>query len=347
MDAPQDTFTWDDTRPSSSNVFRAIKDIAFGSIAGMVSKVFEHPFDLVKVRLQSQVLDPTARFNGPVDCLVRTWRNEGIPGLYRGLPAPVVGAMAENATLFLSYNEIQNLLRRLNSHPLSQDPTLFQLALSGAGAGAITSFVLTPIELVKCKMQVQMLAPNRSPVILSASTGYTAAATPEVASMTRGALPGPISVLVSVIRNNGFRGLWLGQTGTLIRETGGGAVWFACKEFVGIQLIQRRAKSQGVQLKRKDILPLESAFAGACAGGAFNISLFPADTVKSIMQTEEELNPRGKGVPPRSFFGTAKEMYKAQGIRGFYAGCGITVARSIPSSAIIFLIYDGLSRHFT
>lgn len=49
----------------------------------MVSKVFEHPFDLTKVRLQSQVLDPTARFNGPIDCLVQTWRKEGVRGLYR------------------------------------------------------------------------------------------------------------------------------------------------------------------------------------------------------------------------------------------------------------------------
>jgi hypothetical protein len=49
----------------------------------MVSKVFEHPFDLTKVRLQSQVLDTTARFNGPIDCLVKTWKNEGIRGLYR------------------------------------------------------------------------------------------------------------------------------------------------------------------------------------------------------------------------------------------------------------------------
>lgn len=49
----------------------------------MVSKVFEHPFDLAKVRLQSQVLDATARFSGPIDCLTKTWRNEGIRGLYR------------------------------------------------------------------------------------------------------------------------------------------------------------------------------------------------------------------------------------------------------------------------
>lgn len=49
----------------------------------MVSKVFEHPFDLTKVRLQSQVLDVTARFKGPIDCLVQTWSKEGVRGLYR------------------------------------------------------------------------------------------------------------------------------------------------------------------------------------------------------------------------------------------------------------------------
>lgn len=49
----------------------------------MVSKMFEHPFDLTKVRLQAQVLDSTARFNGPLDCLYKTWKYEGFRGLYR------------------------------------------------------------------------------------------------------------------------------------------------------------------------------------------------------------------------------------------------------------------------
>ena len=66
-----------------SITIRALKDISFGSLAGICSKVFEHPFDLTKVRLQSQVLDATARFGGPLDCLLQTWRKEGVRGLYR------------------------------------------------------------------------------------------------------------------------------------------------------------------------------------------------------------------------------------------------------------------------
>ncbi|OSX63365.1 hypothetical protein POSPLADRAFT_1138990 [Postia placenta MAD-698-R-SB12] len=295
---------------------RALKDITFGSVAGMTSKVFEHPFDLTKVRLQSQVLDATARFKGPIDCLVQTWQKEGIRGLYRGLPAPIVGAMAENASLFWSYRELQNAIRAVSKQP-AQELSLDQLALAGAGAGFLTSFVLTPIELVKCKMQVQMLmAPG---------------------------LPGPISVLTSIIRTSGFRGLWLGQTATLIRETGGGAAWFASKEAVATLLLARRHVPAH---DKKALRAWESAVSGACAGVAYNVALFPADTVKSAIQTQAELRPRAAGEPGPTFLGTLRAMYRAQGVKGLYAGCGVTVARAIPSSALIFLIYDGLSSRY-
>ncbi|KAG0694855.1 mitochondrial carrier [Suillus ampliporus] len=309
MEAASDALiSRDSTSSMPSSAVRAAKDITFGSIAGMVSKVFEHPFDLTKVRLQSQVLDTTARFNGPIDCL--------------GLPAPIAGAMLENASLFISYSELQNL------------------ALAGAGAGAITSFLLTPVELVKCKMQVQMIAPKSLSDSIPQSTA-TATLDSTLRPISR-TLPGPIAVLMSVIRTAGLRGLWLGQTATLIRECGGGSAWFTTKEFVGTTLVKRR----GSELTRKDILPWESALSGACAGRIFNFSMFPADSIKSTMQTEEDSRPRGSNAPKPTFLGTARAMYRAQGVKGLYAGCGITVARSIPSSAIIFLIYDGLSRRF-
>lgn len=167
-------------------------------------------------------------------------------------------------------------------------------------------------------------------------------------------LPGPISVLMSVIRTTGIRGLWLGHTGTFIRESGGTAAWFSMKEYVASLLLARRIQQESANhsltipssASASELRPWESALSGACAGAAFNLALFPADTVKSAMQTEEELRPN-RDVKQRASFGrTFMEMYRAQGIRGLYAGCGITVARSIPSSAIIFLIYDGLKKYF-
>ena len=39
-------------------------------------------------------------------------------------------------------------------------------------------------------------------------------------------------------------------------------------------------------------------------------------------------------------------MWAKQGVRGLYAGMGITTAKAIPSSAMIFVIYDTLSKMF-
>jgi ornithine carrier protein len=50
--------------------------------------------------------------------------------------------------------------------------------------------------------------------------------------------------------------------------------------------------------------------------------LFPADTIKSAMQTRAELRPDQKhGL---SFAGTAKEIYAARGLRGLYAGYALS-----------------------
>lgn len=51
--------------------------------------------------------------------------------------------MAENSCLFLSYNELQNLIRWTNQIPQCQDLDLPQMILAAAGAGALTSFALS------------------------------------------------------------------------------------------------------------------------------------------------------------------------------------------------------------
>lgn len=75
----------------------AVKDVAFGSTAGVVGKFIEYPFDTVKVRLQS-----SSQYSGPVDCFQQGWRQDGFPGLYRGISAPLVGAAVETSSLFFS-----------------------------------------------------------------------------------------------------------------------------------------------------------------------------------------------------------------------------------------------------
>lgn len=340
---------------------QATKDITFGSAAGMVSKVFEHPFDLVKVRLQTQSGDRPPQYAGAFDCFKQTYLNEGVRGLYRGLSMPVIGATLENACLFFTYNQIQRGLRWWKGQASSNSAlqadaeaplSIAQLAIAGAGAGSVTSFVLTPIELIKCKMQVQMITRAHQPSGNTASaTSFASVGSQQVRSMSALAdarkLDGPLALVRRTIAADGLRGLWLGQTGTLLRETGGSTAWFLAFESCSRYLIAKKKAASGrSDVTKKELTSLELIGAGAISGISYNVVLFPADSVKSTMQTEQEMmrsaTSAGTKFKGTGFFATFKKIYASRGLRGLYAGCGVTCLRSAPSSAIIFLMYNKL-----
>lgn len=259
-------------------------------------------------------------------------------GLYRGITAPLFGAAAETSSLFFFERMGREVVYA--SGYCSRDKILPLPALwfTGAFSGAFTSFVLTPIELVKCKIQVPMT---------SSSEAATKA-------------PGIASVIKEVYKHEGLRGFWHGQMGTFLREAGGCAAWFGSKETTTklFHVLNERAaaaqsQSQSQSQPERDnalateVLPLwQQAVAGASAGMSYNFLFFPADTIKSRMQTA----PVGRGPAHqqhrRSFLQEGRALWNQHGLRGMYRGCGITVLRSAPSSAFIFIVFDGLKQHF-
>lgn len=312
--------------------------------AGMISKVFEHPFDLVKVRLQSQPAHEPAKYRGPVDCFFQTLRGEGLRGLFRvcplnhnlpfliliylqlcawqGLSMPVTGAMVENACLFVSYNQLQQALATAFPYThYTKDAPVSHMAAAAAGAGVFTSFLLTPIELVKCRLQVQMIS---SPEATLAPAAAASTATLK--------MPGPVGITRQIISDSGLRGLWLGQTGTFLRESGGGVAWFLAYE-LSARFFARR---KGPQATKKDLSVAELMMSGANAGVGYTVFLFPADSIKSTVQTAEVLS---RGQQKKGFLQTGIDMYRSKGIAGLYSGCGVTTLKSAGSSALIFSIY--------
>ena len=90
-------------------------------------------------------------------------------------------------------------------------------------------------------------------------------------------------------------------------------------------------------------LPLwQQALAGASGGVTYNFLFFPADTIKSRLQTMAI----GDSVKDRTFWKEGVQLWKQHGVRGLYRGCGITCLRSAPSSAFIFMVFDGMKRQF-
>ncbi|EPZ36763.1 hypothetical protein O9G_005589 [Rozella allomycis CSF55] len=52
-------------------------------LAGLVGKIVEHPFDTIKVKLQSQPVTGAKMYNGPLNCLVKSVRQNGFWNLYQ------------------------------------------------------------------------------------------------------------------------------------------------------------------------------------------------------------------------------------------------------------------------
>ncbi|KXJ95889.1 mitochondrial carrier domain-containing protein [Microdochium bolleyi] len=310
---------------AKSAATESAEDIIYGSIAGIVGKYIEYPFDTVKVRLQSQPDHLPLRYTGPLDCFKQSIKADGALGLYRGITAPLFGAACETSSLFFFERIGREAVYSSGFCPRNKELPLPALWFTGAFSGAFTSFVLTPIELVKCKIQVPETGVN--------------GAKPKV--------PGIMSVVRDVYKHEGVRGFWHGQMGTFLRESGGCAAWFGSKETTSAFFHELNMKSAKTQAEKDALaaspLPLwQQAVAGASAGMSYNFLFFPADTIKSRMQTA----PVGGKVKNRTFMEEGKALWRQHGIRGMYRGCGITVARSAPSSAFIFMVFDGLKRHF-
>ncbi|RMZ85298.1 hypothetical protein DV738_g45, partial [Chaetothyriales sp. CBS 135597] len=314
----------------------AIKDTVYGSTAGILGKLVEYPFDTIKVRLQSQSTVPgQPTLNGPLDAFAAAFRSPEGPlvSLYRGLSAPLVGAAIENSCLFFSYRLAQDIivsatpsLREQRGQETKVRLPFSQLVMCGAVSGAFTSLALTPVELVKCKMQVPATS---STLHASGKQSANTAAKPKP--------PGPSQIIAHIFRTQGLLGFWRGQLGTFIRETGGSAAWFGSYEGVKLLYVRYDPAVNSVE----DVRVWQQMTAGAAAGMMYNFTFYPADTIKSRMQVEELSSGKTKA----TFASTAKTLWQQSGLRGFYRGCGITVFRSAPSSAIVFSIYEAFRKY--
>lgn len=121
------------------NIFKII-------FSGMAGVAVGHPLDTVKVHLQTQ--DAVhVKYRGTVDCLRSLLAKEGIRGIYKGVSSPLLGVAGINAIVFGIYGNVQKRMTDPNS--------LQSHAIAGAVAGLFQSFICSPMELAKSRLQVR------------------------------------------------------------------------------------------------------------------------------------------------------------------------------------------------
>lgn len=78
-------------------------------IGGVACVLSGQPFDTVKVKMQTF----PSLYRGFLDCSLKTYRHNGLRGLYQGSVPALLANVAENAVLFACYGTCQQLTRRV------------------------------------------------------------------------------------------------------------------------------------------------------------------------------------------------------------------------------------------
>ncbi|KAI8048987.1 mitochondrial carrier [Syncephalis plumigaleata] len=283
------------TSSTNTALVNSIKSFLSGGFGGMCLVAAGHPLDLIKVRLQA-----STQYTGMMDCIRKTVAKDGVRGLYRGMAAPLIGVTPIYAVCFWGYDVGKRISQAYYGQDFSEPLTIGQICFAGGFSALPATVLMTPIERVKCIIQIQSTLPD---------------------SQARYA--GPMDAAKGIWRESGIRGLYKGTTATLLRDGPGSVAYFGAYEF-----FKRTFTPAGKD--PKDLSPVAVFCAGGLAGMANWSVAIPADVLKSRQQT----------APPGTYTGLTDvfvKLIRNEGPSALFRGLGPAMLRAFPANAACFL----------
>ncbi|RDW91900.1 mitochondrial carrier-6 [Coleophoma crateriformis] len=242
-----------DVAEAGKKSLAGLRSLAAGGFGGVCAVIVGHPFDLVKVRLQTA---EKGVYTGALDVVRKGIARDGLrKGLYAGVSAPLVGVTPMFAVSFWGYDVGKSLVKRFSTVENNQ-LSVAQVSAAGFFSAIPMTAITAPFERVKVLLQIQgqkQLAPGEKPK-------YS----------------GGVDVVRQLYKEGGVRSVFRGSAATLARDGPGSAAYFATYE-----IIKRKLTPEG----SGELSLLAVMAAGGAAGVAMWIPVFPIDTVKSRLQT--------------------------------------------------------------
>mmetsp|Transcript_1900 Transcript_1900/g.2906 ORF Transcript_1900/g.2906 Transcript_1900/m.2906 type:complete len:299 (-) Transcript_1900:61-957(-) len=290
----------------------ALKSYISGTFAGLCGVCVGHPLDLIKVRLQVQSI-----YGGSTSALSsfkNAFSKEGVRGLYRGVTPPMVAEATINSFLFGTYVGVLNVIAADNIAK-DQKPNLSHIYFAGCAAGMPAALCVSPLELIKARIQVQGLT----------SPG--------------GVKTSPLQCAKQAIKMYGFSSLFTGLTSTLMRDIPSYGFYFLTYEAIQRKFLSEENVGLG---KKIGVEIVGGGVAGMVAWG----STYPFDVMKTRLQTQH-LTLEGQGGGKPKYAGLRDcfiKSYREEGITVFTKGLGPTLVRAFPTNAAIFAGYEFIKR---
>lgn len=271
------------------------------------------PLDTIKVRMQlsKSGMTPGTKARGFFATGAFIVKRETPLALYKGLGAVLAGIVPKMAIRFASFEQYKGWLADKETGKTS----VSGIFLAGLGAGTTEAVaVVTPMEVVKIRLQAQqhsLADPLEVPRYRNAG-----------------------HAVYTIIREEGFLTLYRGVSLTALRQaTNQGA------NFTAYQEIKKLAHKY-----QPDITELPSyqhMVIGLISGAMGPFSNAPIDTIKTRLQ-------KAPAVPGQSalqrIVAIGSDMWKQEGVRSFYKGITPRVLRVAPGQAIVFAVYERVSK---
>ncbi|ODV90220.1 hypothetical protein CANCADRAFT_25309 [Tortispora caseinolytica NRRL Y-17796] len=289
-----------DTVIESNPFVEQIKSFVAGGVGGVCSVLTGHPFDLLKVRLQTA---SPGQYAGTLDALKKTIAHDGPKGLYRGVTAPLLGVTPMFAISFWGYDLGKQIVTATTPTGPGGSLSIAQISAAGFISAIPTTAVAAPFERVKVLLQVQ---------------GQDA---------PKPRYNGTFDVVKHLYREGGLRSIFKGSVATVARDGPGSALYFATYEY-----LKRSLTPKDAEMSFSAIL-----FSGGMAGVSMWLVVFPLDTIKSTLQSQE-----GNA----NFVNITRQIYSKGGIKAFFPGIGPALLRSFPANAATFLGVELTHRAF-
>jgi len=274
-----------------------------GTLAGIANVVVGHPLDTLKVRMQM--------FNLPFfKCGFSMFKNEGLLSFYQGMASPLYNVPLCYVIVLGSYE----LCRYLQGVGFHEQMTPYQGLVAGSWAGLASCLITTPMELVKCKLQVEIL--------------------PEGAKKTTA-----MEMTRKIYNAEGIRGLFRGNLICILREIPGFGFYFGSYELLKAWMYKNDWSGHATSL-----------IAGGLAGFISWVVSYPQDAIKTKLQCDVDAAkkyPQHKWIRDGGIISCGKDIWKYEGMHGFWRGFSACAMRSIVSEACTFFVYEKSRKYFS
>ena len=130
-----------------------LEKAAAGVAAGFLGAIAGNPADVALVRVQANAVLPEAErrvYRHAGDALATVVREGGVRGLWRGAGPNAIRAMAVNAAMLATYDEVK---QQLAASGVGTEDSLAVQTGAGLAAGAAIVVFSLPLDFVKTRLQ--------------------------------------------------------------------------------------------------------------------------------------------------------------------------------------------------